>query len=498
MIFHLALLNIKRNFHKLAATGAALVIIAAALTVANAVLAASGQRFRALYADNFSGELVVKPADADGFTIFGHEELLVGGYLVPPTLVDAPALIQELQSSPEISHAVGLVSGAAQTRVEGVTANRLLLGVDMASYLEAFPSVQLVRGSASPESSKGLYLQEDQYQSLADTLGYEPPMGAPVLLSTAYAGSFAIREVPLAGTVAYPYTDQATAQVVLVDAPTVRALNGYVYGSATAELPDEVSEDLISTDVDDLFGGTSVDAAPPESAPAESNQGSEGSTPDAGVSLDDIDGLFQSLTDESGRSLRDPVEGAWSFILIRTATGLPRADIGPLASEYELLDWRQAVGGVVRMAGLIQLAMNAGLIFIVLAAVTVAANGVALAVLERSREIGTLRALGAGRSQVAVMVVLELGLFVTAAALLGVALGVIGAGVLEGLAPGLSNPLLQQLFGGPSLAALVTPDLVIVHVVGAAGLALVSALYPVRRVLSVSPLRAMAGDRQID
>ncbi len=494
MILHLALLNLKRNFKKLAATGIALVIIAAALTVANSILAATGQRFRQLYANHFTGELVVRPQDADGFTVFGHEELLVGTYLVPPTLVDAPELIDELRNRSDVVHAVGLVSGAAQIRVDDVTANRLLFGVDMPTYMDAFPGIEIVRGSIDTNGPKGVYLQEHQYASIADQLGYEPPIGTPVLLSTAYAGSFAIREVPLAGTIAYPYTDQATASVVLVDAPTVRALNGYVYGSATAELPDEVSEELLSTDVDDLFGAPSGGGTPPGSAEADFEGDATGGT----VSLDDIDALFESLTDESGRSLRDPMEGAWNFVLLRTQTGQPRADIVPLEAEYELVDWRRAAGGVVRMAGLIQLAMNTGLIFVVLAAVTVASNGVALAVLERSREIGTLRALGARGRQMALMVIVELGVFVTASAFVGVVLGAIGATVLDIVSPGVSNPLLQQLFGGPTMGALLTVDLVVLHVIAAVVLAPAAALYPVRRVLSVSPLRAMAGDRLDD
>lgn len=111
-----------------------------------------------------------------------------------------------------------------------------------------------------------------------------------------------------------------------------------------------------------------------------------------------------------------------------------------------------------------------------------ALNGQLLAALERSKELGVLRALGSTRGQLAGMVLLE-------AAAIGVVGGILGAGI--GLA---STPLvvgaLEELAGlelvaaGSGIWTWATP-------LGTLGIALLSALYPVWRVSRVDAVRAV-------
>lgn len=115
-------------------------------------------------------------------------------------------------------------------------------------------------------------------------------------------------------------------------------------------------------------------------------------------------------------------------------------------------------------------------------------NNLSLSVLQRTRELGLLRALGFTGRQVRGMIVAESAQMTIAAVGLGVVLGIgygwAGAQSLLGAMPGSSGLL------WPS----VPWPLVIVLAVGAAVLTLAAAQVPARRATSVSPVLALAVD----
>jgi putative ABC transport system permease protein len=113
-------------------------------------------------------------------------------------------------------------------------------------------------------------------------------------------------------------------------------------------------------------------------------------------------------------------------------------------------------------------------------------NTLSISILQRTRELGLLRALGFDRRQVRTMVVLEAASLTIAATLTGLALGVaygwVGA-----------QSILGSVGGGPGIVAPTIPWPIIAIVVGAAiVLTLVASVAPMRRAARVSPVVALA------
>jgi len=112
-------------------------------------------------------------------------------------------------------------------------------------------------------------------------------------------------------------------------------------------------------------------------------------------------------------------------------------------------------------------------------------NNLALSVLQRSREIGLLRALGFTGGQVRRMILAESLQMTVAAVALGLALG-----VAYGWAAA------QSLFGAVANAGLVAPVvpwlLVVLCLAGTAVLAVGATIVPARRAVSVAPVTALA------
>ncbi|MEL6188802.1 MAG: FtsX-like permease family protein [Myxococcota bacterium] len=121
-------------------------------------------------------------------------------------------------------------------------------------------------------------------------------------------------------------------------------------------------------------------------------------------------------------------------------------------------------------------------------------NALVTATMERTTEIGTLRAIGAQRGQILLMFFIETLLLGLAAAALGAAAG--GALVLWWGSAGLPAPnrALQFVFGGPELF----PALSLRHILTAGGailvIGLLSTAYPAWLGARVPPVEAMRAE----
>jgi putative ABC transport system permease protein len=117
-------------------------------------------------------------------------------------------------------------------------------------------------------------------------------------------------------------------------------------------------------------------------------------------------------------------------------------------------------------------------------------NSFNMTVLQRMREIGTMRALGASRRRLAVSVVIE----ALVLAVLGAALGlVLGIGLAELLAAAM-----RSFFGLPLAALEVTPAAAGVAIAMGVLATVAGALYPALRAGRIAPIQALTGGRTIE
>lgn len=155
--------------------------------------------------------------------------------------------------------------------------------------------------------------------------------------------------------------------------------------------------------------------------------------------------------------------------------------------------WQQAAGFV----GQLTLAMRAVLIFgmvvIFLVALVVVNNTVVISTMERVREIGTLRAIGAPRWFVLWMFLLETATIAVIAGLLG---ALAGAGLIALLGQtGIPAPSdnVNFLFGGPRLYPIVGAGDMVAGIVLMLTVSIIAAFIPARGATRVQPVDAMRG-----
>ncbi|HKK49050.1 MAG TPA: ABC transporter permease, partial [Alkalispirochaeta sp.] len=197
---------------------------------------------------------------------------------------------------------------------------------------------------------------------------------------------------------------------------------------------------------------------------------------------------------------RQTIAGSWNFLLIglhdrgdRPAVMRALQAAGITEAEgYRVRDWYRTVGGNASLVRYLQILFNAGLIFVAIGAAIIATNALVLSVLERTGEIGTMRALGAERSRVALMITMETLLVVMGAAAAGILLGIGVTELLNDAEYVVANQYIAILFGGEPVRGTVTVALVGRHVAAAAALTVVAVVYPLKKALTVSPREAMA------
>jgi ABC-type lipoprotein release transport system permease subunit len=481
MMASLVLRNVRRNLPRLRPMIVALVSAVSVLLLGNSISEAITTGYREVYTENITGEVTISSAAERAFTVFGSEALLMGEYLVPPVLLGYEDLVRAVSRVPGVERTSGLVTVAARVQIAGKSQNQPVFGVDFAEYAAMFPRLRFVRGSLPAPEKPGILIHESRFLELTRALGSEPGLGSPVLLSAFNNYSFTIREVPLAGVFTYPVADPLLDRVGLIDVQTARSLNGYVYGSATQEAPPESA----GGDLDELF------AVADDLAPAV-----------GGLDPGEIESRLQSA-ESAGAQVPGIREGAWNFLLIRLVAGVREAGPGRIArelrkaslpgsGELQVRDWRHSAGGNAMLIWIVQILLNAGLIFIAAGAAVVTVNALALSVLERTREIGTMRAIGASRGRVGFLISAETLLLVAGAGVLGIAAGAMLVAVVNLLQIRLSNPVLQALFGGTRLAGRLSAALIRDHILLSLALGLVAVVYPLRKCLKIVPVKAMA------
>lgn len=165
-----------------------------------------------------------------------------------------------------------------------------------------------------------------------------------------------------------------------------------------------------------------------------------------------------------------------------------------VASEklgLKVIDWREASGMVGQFLWVIYVVLAVSVFVIFVVAIVIINNSTVMATMERIREIGTLRAIGAQKN-------LILQMFLIEAVVSAVTFGGIGC-LLGGLALTIANikgiPAFNDvfvfLFAGPRLHPALGMAQVVIALVVVTLVTILSTIYPALLAMRVTPLEAM-------
>jgi ABC-type lipoprotein release transport system permease subunit len=287
--------------------------------------------------------------------------------------------------------------------------------------------------------------------------------------------------------------DSAAGAYCLIDMPSFRDLYGKMTDQQRAELSDikgsvgakEVGGGNIE---DELFGGGgSLEVEVQNIATLESLD-----TLTFGRAEERQQQTFTQAQIDDGVAtniavfLKDPAAEAAGMAAVRKA-------LDDAGLELKVVDWKSASGFVGQAAIAIQVVLLIAVIVLFLVALVTINIALVLATLERTAEIGTMRALGAQRPFVLQLILLESQFVGVVAALIGAGLARAFVGWLGRVGVPAGNDFLSILFGGKALYPAMGPE----HALLGIGLVLIvsfaATLYPALLAARVPPILALQG-----
>ena len=221
--------------------------------------------------------------------------------------------------------------------------------------------------------------------------------------------------------------------------------------------------------------------------------------------LPDVNGMGAKLhRDDLSARVYDPAELERGIVLnaaviLKDHTKLKQtmSDI-EAAAKLNGLDlkasWRDSAGLIGKLVVVFEVTLFVAVLVIFLVALVIINNALVMATLERVREIGTLRAVGAQRSFI-------LGMLLVEAATIGLVFGGLGAGagcilvlIMGKVGIPARTDVLNFFFSGPSLHPFLNPA----YVLGAMAIVFlvstVSSFYPAWLAMRISPRQAMGAE----
>ncbi|WP_224250301.1 ABC transporter permease [Hyalangium gracile] len=162
--------------------------------------------------------------------------------------------------------------------------------------------------------------------------------------------------------------------------------------------------------------------------------------------------------------------------------------------KLRVVSWQQAAGLIGQFVMMMRMVLWGIITILFVVVLAIINNAVMMATLQRVKEVGTMRAIGAQRSFILSMVLLE-------TVVLGLVFGGLGAGVGSAIISWLHNVGIPAgseemyfFFSGPKLLPTLEASNIITAFVLVVGVSVISTLYPAFMATRVSPVTAMQTD----
>ena len=162
--------------------------------------------------------------------------------------------------------------------------------------------------------------------------------------------------------------------------------------------------------------------------------------------------------------------------------------------EIKTASWKEASSFFASVADIIQAVIYGATFLVFLIVVFILMNTLIISVLERTSEVGTLRALGGEKGFITSIFIWEALLLNGSAVIAGsmvsmiVLLTMIGSGGLP-----LPSIMAQYLIGGGDLKLIISPRPFIEALGVVLAVSFLATIYPIRVATAITPLKAMTG-----
>ncbi|HVX96878.1 MAG TPA: FtsX-like permease family protein [Polyangia bacterium] len=351
------------------------------------------------------------------------------------------------------------------------------------------------------------------YRELAPDLELYRVRIGDVLTIKAFTKSGYVQSVnvPVYGTFQFEGLEKSTLAggLNLMDLVSFRELYGFMSDDKLAEIKalresanvKEVSRENAEAE---LFGGgddTTAAAAPAKAPPRHVEADA---TPGVNAALPDVASpIAKKLRREEAKSRVFPPDEVERGVILNAAVLLDdpaqmKATMTAIEKQGEkdglklkAISWQESAGLIGNFINLARIVLMVAILIIFTVALVIINNSLVMATLERVREIGTLRAIGAQKRFILSMLVVEAVVIGLLFGGLGALTGAVLVKVIGAVGIAAKSDVQFFFFSGPRLRPFVNPISVVAAFFIVIVVATLSSFYPAWLAMRVTPRQAM-------
>jgi len=502
VIFRMALRNLREHKRKTVIIGLFIAFGVCIIELGNGFIESTTRGMERDFRANYTGDVMISAPIPDGcqMDLFGISSLQ--SITEMPSI---PALMEREKVEQILSETKGIKK---QTKV--ISSKALLMNNDYAdfqmedqnmmnapvfflfagendTYFDMFPGQKITEGRRPEPGTNEILVDERLKKKYAEFFKEELQLNKTYLVAGASTGNI-LREGVISGFFRQENEDTCMFTMVYADPSFTRSFAELTYGNGFAEeLPDEIDTSLSAYSEDDLFGNDLFDF-------------------DEDIDLSSSGTDFDSILGDT--TLRDKLnqtdDGAWHFILLKLDNPSKAkefiASLEARFKEEELparaCNWKEASGTFTSSVEGINILFVALVVILAIVVFIIIMNTMLISILERTGEIGTMRALGSDKSFVRKLFLTESLTITLFSAAIGSLLALILMFIFNKAGIKVTNDIAKMILGGGAINLIPTfisffRTILIVTVGG-----VLASFYPVSMALKITPLKALSqGDK---
>ena len=508
VIFQLALRNLKEHKAKTIIISMFILFGTAIVILGNSFMESVNRGLEKDFRANYTGDIVVSANPPEGtlVDIFGvMTNSFTGELLQIPALTDINQVLEVVDSTPEINQktkmisAQGLMFKGDEVDLSAIQDDDsvsfmdipifLLFAGEGETYFDVFGGQHIVEGRALDYSSgdNELLIDTRIKESFEKFFKESLNVGDDVLVMGANSNGV-VREAKVVGFYTPANEHSAMFQTIYCTPNFARAFADLTYGTLMEEEGEE-SLSLSEFAEEDFFGDDDIfgDMISDETDTFENAE------------IQDFDNILgdTSLRDELNRT----DNGAWHFVQTKISDKSKTKEVvaslnkkfKELGLDAQAMDWHDAGMSYTSSMEGINILFNVLVIILAVVVFIIIMNTMVVSVMERTSEIGTMRALGAEKKFVRALFHTEALTITVLSALGGMILSLIFIAIFNSLGIAVdSNMIAKIILGGGEIQFAPTPQILIVTFLVVILGSLLSNIYPVSSALKITPLKALS------
>ena len=508
VIFQLALRNLKEHKAKTIIISMFILFGTAIVILGNSFMESVNRGLEKDFRANYTGDIVVSANPPEGtlVDIFGvMSNSFTGELLQIPALTDINQVMEVVDSTPEINQktkmisAQGLMFKGDEVDLSAIQDDDSVSFMDIPifmlfagegeTYFDVFGGQHIVEGRALDYSSgdNELLIDTRIKESFEKFFKESLNVGDDVLVMGANSNGV-VREAKVVGFYTPANEHSAMFQTIYCTPNFARAFADLTYGTLMEEEGEE-SLSLSEFAEEDFFGDDDIfgDMISDETDTFENAE------------IQDFDNILgdTSLRDELNRT----DNGAWHFVQTKISDKSKTKEVvaslnkkfNELGLDAQAMDWHDAGMSYTSSMEGINILFNVLVIILAVVVFIIIMNTMVVSVMERTSEIGTMRALGAEKSFVRSLFHVEALTITVLSSLAGMVLSLVFIAIFNSLGIAVdSNMIAKIILGGGEIQFAPTPQILIVTFLVVVLGSLLSNIYPVSSALKITPLKALS------